>query len=288
LPTPITNLSSLELQTGSTLTMFAGNDLVVPNGLFIDAGATLQGSGTVTGNVVNSGTIHIFLPPRAPGDGSTASTVTNYGTVFLGGSVGGGGGGGGGGIGIADGGGGGESTITNDGTVSLEGTGPDGSGGSGGEVVSAASVSNSGTMQFAPTFDGEFTFQGTFTQTASGKVIYDIRGATREIDYSFLHITSTAFLEGAFDVNLIDDYIPDHGQTFDIFQADGGITFGPSGLTMDLPPDFTWAEVDDDTVIELTYNGASVPEPVSGSLCVLGGITLLARRRNIRRRDSVN
>ncbi|WP_172452664.1 PEP-CTERM sorting domain-containing protein [Chromatium okenii] len=240
-----TSVSSLELRAGSALTMYEGDKLTAPNGVFIDVGATLQGSGTITGEVINSGTIHILLPISCADLSSvsniTGNSIANFGTTYLGGGSG------------------------------SSGSGGGSSGGSSGGYY-AGDITNAGTISFERNFDGEFLLDGDFSQTASGQTIYDIAGYLQGTQYSYLHVTGAADLAGTFAVNLLDSFIPTDASTFDIFQADGGITFNPADFNLSMPTGFDWSVVDN-SLIRLTYHGISdgaVSEPTTLALLGLG------------------
>jgi len=264
-----TTVSSLEVQPTAVLTMYAGDQVTATNGLFIDSGATLQGSGTIIGNVINSGTLQILLGAQVITSGTsgggteTASggSIINYGNAVFGSTTTGGGGGGSG------------------------GTGGSGSGnGGGGGGCSVGSVTNLGSATFLPTnpassgsFNGIISILGSYTQTQSGVSLFYLAGYQQASGYSFLQISGSAVLEGQIQVDLLNAFQPVAGSTFDILEATGGITLN-SDLTMDLPQGFDYALVDNGTVLELTDTQAA-PEPSTLGLLVGGFGSLLAFRR---------
>jgi len=285
LATGTATVDSAYIQQGGALTLYADDVLTAPNGLNILQGGLLQGSGTIVGNVVNSGTLHVLIGGHIAAISGTAGVngtgsqttatgmVTNNGAAVFGFSAIGGGSGGGSGGG--NGGGSGGNTgwgigggIANSGVAEFLTSGTLG-----------GNFDNSGQSHF---FNGLLTIDGTFSQTSTGTSIFDIAGYQQCVDYSFLHVTDSAHLEGTLQVNLLNGFTPAIGSKFDIFEADGGITLGL--VQMQLPDGFSYDLVANGsgTVLEVTEN---VPEPGTWALLVLGvviGVLRFSQRQHSR------
>jgi uncharacterized repeat protein (TIGR01451 family) len=63
---------------------------------------------------------------------------------------------------------------------------------------------------------GAIGIEGDYTQTSSGTLEIELRGADQPHDYDRIDLSGTATLGGTIDVTLIDGYIPENGDVFRI------------------------------------------------------------------------
>lgn len=314
--------ANLDILPGGSYTLALNDTLDLGNGsgtLYIRQGAVFTGNGIIQGNVQNAGLAripivslsaihggHVIIPtvPGLPGQPILISApatppILNPGTIigFANSASGGGGGGGGGGVG---------------------GSG----GGAGGSFIYNGSLpSVGGTVQL----DASLEVTGSFTQTATGALRLFIGGSDPGVTYSQLTVDSSVSLAGGLQVALepeLQNFLPTTGETFDVVVGKGGITIDPNGIQIvslvtstgssylsglnlqqsafdsgiSSDPDslnvlnpslWNYALIDDNTVLELTYQGPSAaPEPTALSLMALGGMGMLARRRVVCRQSS--
>ena len=109
---------------------------------------------------------------------------------------------------------------------------------------------------------GELTVDGTYAQSGAGALEVDLGGTTAGTQYDVLNITSTASLGGTLNVDLISDFKPTVGETFDImdYTSETG-TF----TTLNLPKltgGDTWSITYNATNVVLTVDG---PDAKSGA-----------------------
>jgi len=153
------------------------------------------------------------------------------------------------------------SSLTNDVAGLIAGTG----------TLTASSLTfiNHGTV--APGLSaGILEFVGTYDQSETGLLEFEIGGYTVGDEYDRLAVTGAAALDGLVDVDLINPFIPDPGDRFDVLTATGGIT--DNGLVL-APEDVgAWLLIPPagGTVLQVEY----VPEP--GTL-----LPLAAGRREV-------
>ncbi len=165
------------------------------------------------------------------------------------------------------------SSLTNDVAGLIAGTG----------TLTASSLTfiNHGTV--APGLSaGILEFVGTYDQSETGLLEFEIGGYTVGDEYDRLAVTGAAALDGLVDVDLINPFIPDPGDRFDVLTATGGIT--DNGLVL-APEDVgAWLLIPPagGTVLQVEY----VPEPGTLALLCLGSWLLLGRRSKTRRQRS--
>lgn len=128
---------------------------------------------------------------------------------------------------------------------------------------------------------------GNYVQTAAGTYEVELGGYNGGVDHDLVHVTGTATLDGALDVLLIDPFVPQLGDTFDVLIADGGII--DQGLDVhSLSPQIGGylyeivAGAGSTEILRLT----AIPEPSTCTLLGLGVIGLLGLGRRRKRRDS--
>ena len=181
LPTPDTHVWSLELRDGSQLNTIGGDRLTALGGVMVDTNATLQGVGTIGGDLRNSGSMSL---------------------------------------------------------------------GSAGGIGTCNLLNN-------------------FTQVATGSLQFMLVGQGQGTGYDFLHIAGSATLGGTINVSLLGGFQPANHTKFDILTADAGITWDSAGIVVNLPTGFTWALVNGNTTLELSYDlygGIAVEQPAGQNL----------------------
>jgi len=97
--------------------------------------------------------------------------------------------------------------------------------------ISGGSVFGSGTLSGNVTSTGAFnigdalkqaallSITGTYAQSGTGSLTTDIGGTTVGTQFDQLNITSSATLNGALDIDLINGFTPTVGETFNIVNA---------------------------------------------------------------------
>jgi hypothetical protein len=116
-------------------------------------------------------------------------------------------------------------------------------------------VRNSGGMALgSASVVGTCNLLNNFTQAASGGLLFKLGGNEQGISYDYLHITGTATIEGLITATLINGFQPVNHSKFDVMTADAGIVWGGGGVAFTLPPGFTWALVDGNKTLQLSYD----------------------------------
>jgi hypothetical protein len=121
-----------------------------------------------------------------------------------------------------------------------------------GDFVSSGSISFDGSGPL-PSI-GSSLVQGNYTQTSTGRSLFDLAGTVQGIGYDFLHVTGGARLEGSLTAALAGGFTPANDSRFDILTADGGISWGSSPLNLRLPVGFSWSLVNSNKTLELLYS----------------------------------
>ncbi|OQA02830.1 MAG: hypothetical protein BWY69_00819 [Planctomycetes bacterium ADurb.Bin401] len=101
-------------------------------------------------------------------------------------------------------------------------------------------------------------------------MILQIGGYQKGTDYDFLSIAGSAIIEGIIDISLINGFMPDWGDTFDIMTAELGIQIGSAGLQLQGCDMFTFILSEDGKTLSLQ----TVPEPASFLFLTLGLLVL--------------
>jgi hypothetical protein len=243
--------AAYEILPGAVASLALGDTLDLTSGpLFVAAGGTFNASGTVNGNIINAGLVHITAP--------SFSTFTNQGTVVF-------------------------QPPTGGATYSLQSFTNDAGGTffGGGEAASPVVINlpaGQALQNQGEAVVGDLTVNGSYTQTSTGETLFDLGGPDPIYGYSQLTVNGTVDLSGTIQTDYINGFYPTVGETFDLLIASGGITFDSGWAGMPEEPGFTYALVDDGTVFEATFTGV-VPEPASLSLVGLCGLGLLRRRK---------
>ena len=118
---------------------------------------------------------------------------------------------------------------------------------------------------------------GILTIAANGTLEMEVAGDLPGSEYDHLTVTDAAYLEGTLDIVLLDDFSVTYGDSFDLFNWDGGVSgefasISSAALTGDLEWDTS----------ELYTEGtlSVIPEPSSLLLMgVVAGLGLFIRRR---------
>ncbi len=102
-----------------------------------------------------------------------------------------------------------------------------------------ASVQNSGLLQVnPPSGTGVLTINGNYIQTAAGTLSVNIGGLAAGTQFDQLNVTEQASLDGALSVNVVNNYSPPQGDSYQIlnfasetgnFSAEFGLYFGGGG-----------------------------------------------------------
>jgi hypothetical protein len=123
------------------------------------------------------------------------------------------------------------------------------------------SVQSSGTITpgDSPTLTGLLAITGAYTQNSTGNLNISIGGLTAGTQFGQLNVTSTATLNGTLNVSLINGFVPNIGDSFDILSASSvtGTFATVNGLCIDSSESFT-----------VTYNANDVVLTVVSGPCM--------------------
>jgi hypothetical protein len=103
-------------------------------------------------------------------------------------------------------------SLTSTGPVEIQGGTLKGSG------TINTNVLNGGTMR-PGTSPGLLNVNGDYTQTADGQLEIEIAGTVPGTEYDQLNISGHATIDGTLNINLVDGFTPQHGQTFQALAA---------------------------------------------------------------------
>jgi hypothetical protein len=124
---------------------------------------------------------------------------------------------------------------------------------------------------------GQLTIAGNYSQSSTGLFDVLLGGYTPGTQFSQLIVEGSANLGGTIEVDLINGFVPSIGDKFTFLIAAGGITGDFTGFASN-NPGFTYTvDYGSGNIVEITV--ASVPEPVSLCVLLLGGVGLIGRRR---------
>ena len=119
-------------------------------------------------------------------------------------------------------------TILNSGSICGNGT------------YSVTGVENNGTV-CPGNSAGTLVIDGDYTQTSVGKLLMEIAGPDPG-QFDVLHVTGASVLDGTMEVQMLGNFLPAAGQTFDLLQLDGSVSGEFSEITFpDLKPDFEFS-----------------------------------------------
>ncbi|CAG0952200.1 hypothetical protein PHYC_00259 [Phycisphaerales bacterium] len=93
---------------------------------------------------------------------------------------------------------------------------------SGSGTVTSPVLANTGGVVAPGSSPGILTVQGNYSQSDPGELAIEIGGNAPGADYDELVVTGTVSLGGALRVQLINDFLPTTGATFDILSHAGG------------------------------------------------------------------
>jgi len=107
-------------------------------------------------------------------------------------------------------------------------------------TYSAPIVENNGTV-CPGNSAGTLVIDGDYTQTSVGTLLMEIAGPDPG-QFDVLHVTGASVLDGTMEVQMLGNFLPAAGQTFDLLQLDGSVTGDFSEITFpDLKPDFEFS-----------------------------------------------
>ncbi len=126
---------------------------------------------------------------------------------------------------------------------------------------------------------GVFYVDGDFDELAGGHVAIEIAGLAAGSEFDQLVVAGVLTLAGDIDVTLLDGFVPQAGDRFDIFVASGGLDIaGAHFHWTNLPPDLTFVTTVDGGAISLVT--VPVPEPSSLALATFATVaTVVLGRR---------
>jgi hypothetical protein len=109
----------------------------------------------------------------------------------------------------------------------------------GGELLGIGTVNgpinNSGGAVMPGLSAGVLTIDGNYTQGANATLAIEIGGTAQGLDYDWLDVTGNGALAGTLEVTLIDGFIPNPGDMFEVVTA-GAITGVLDSVVFTNPP----------------------------------------------------
>ena len=148
-----------------------------------------------------------------------------------------------------------------------------------GEGLVQANVSSASGIIAPGHSAGTLMIDGNLTQTSTGTLQMEIGGLLQGTEFDFLDVSGAAVLDGTLDIALLNGFIPNAGQTFDILTAS---TIDPTGLALTGANHFTWQVLAGGNGEILRLTATAIPEP---STFIFFGLALttwgmLRRRRS--------
>lgn len=141
-------------------------------------------------------------------------------------------------------------------------------------------VINSGTVNPGSSI-GTLSITGNYTQTSLGRLFVDLAG-TGAGQYDFLNISGNANLGGTLAMNLFNSFDPASGSSFNILQANSGLTGTFSNLSLPvLSGGRQWQVAYGANRVQVNV----VPEP-SAYLTFVAGIAIVLVRRRVKQSKS--
>lgn len=150
-----------------------------------------------------------------------------------------------------------------------------------GDVSGSGSFLGAGDAIFSGTFSpgsspGIVTFGGDFKTTAGSNLLIEIGGLLPGEEFDVIDVAGDAVLEGMLTIDLLDDFLPNAGDSFDILQVGGELNADNLTLAGDFPFRFGV----DGSGLSLT----AIPEPRSMALLAgLAVVLVTALRRRSRK-----
>jgi hypothetical protein len=90
-------------------------------------------------------------------------------------------------------------------------------------AMAARLINNNGVITVAGA-SGSLNIVGGFTQAAEGRLRIDIGGPTPIMQFEQINLTGAATLGGNLDITLTGGFAPAYGSTFEMINAEGGVT----------------------------------------------------------------
>lgn len=152
------------------------------------------------------------------------------------------------------------------------------------DVTGSGDFSGSGVVEFADEFSpgnspGAVSFGGDVSFTSGASLLMEVAGTEAGSEYDVLDITGEMTMDGALTVALLDDFAPELGDAFDLFDFTGVEGEFADVILPELDGGLMW---DDSAFYSTGTLSVAVPEPGSLALLGLSGLALLRRRSNRR------
>lgn len=144
------------------------------------------------------------------------------------------------------------------------------------------------TGTFSPGLSPTLLSAGGLSFGVSNTLLTELGGTTRGTQYDAMLSTSSLSLAGTLDVQLIDGFLPQLGDSFDLFDGILAGTFDSILLPSLSNPEWAWGTSQLYSqgileVVQLDSQSAAIPEPASAGMLLIGTALVLRRRRAVRR-----
>gem|GEM_PF-5136506 len=124
-----------------------------------------------------------------------------------------------------------------------------------------------------------------FEQDFAGVLHMEIFGTTPGTEYDQLIVTGDAFLGGTVNLVFEGSFLPQAGQTFNLFNFSGNVFGSFEQVTFTgIAPGWEFEIIENNGVVSVTsLNNASspIPEPASAALLMFGSVFMINRRRRL-------
>ena len=138
-------------------------------------------------------------------------------------------------------------------------------------------VQNGGNLVFNENL-GITVFEDDYLLTQDGTINFEIGGLLRGVDFGAIDVMGLALINGVLDIDLLDDFDPTQGDSFQLFGAsvtgDYSFNFADAQLSEGLVFDTSNFDLDG------TISIVSVPEPRTAVLFLFVTAFVATRRRN--------
>ncbi len=154
-----------------------------------------------------------------------------------------------------------------------------------GDVEGTGSFSGTGDVFFVGGFSpgnspALINFEGNLEFADTSTTLIELGGRLRGDEYDAFDVSGQLLLDGDLSIVLLNDFVPQVGDVFDIFNAGAvGGMFGSVILPDLVGREFDLSQLNSREVVSVV---ASVPEPTSFLLLFLAGLVLSTRRRHVR------